>query len=459
MAAPGVVLRSLHATPAMLRGLLALNPRRYPLLLDSATSGAHGRWTILAAAPRYALALTASGDLERSDGAQSAAGGFLAALEECWQRERQPALIRPDSLPFVGGWCIFLGYEIAVEIEPRLRLPRTPDPYQALALRIPAALLYDSLTGQSFAVAEPGEEALLDAVVADLRRVTESSHAADGGRLVGEVSEEPPELFLERVQRLQAAIAAGEIYQANLARAWHAPTAAEFDAHLLYERLRRANPAPFAAFLDWQGMTVLSSSPERLLHIAHGRITTRPIAGTYSRGVDRSAAAAEMAALVAHPKERAEHVMLIDLERNDLGRVCEAGSVEVDEFMAVESYPHVHHLVSSVAGRLRPEVSPVAALRAVFPGGTITGCPKIRCMELVAREEVSGRGAYTGSLGYLGHDGSADFNILIRSMTVARGQVVVRTGAGIVADSDPMRELAETRAKARAMITALEATA
>jgi anthranilate synthase component 1 len=441
----------------MLRGLLAVNPRRYPLLLDSATSGPRGRWTILAAAPRYALSLSASGRLGRSDGASTAVGGFLAALEECWQHERQPALSPPEPLPFIGGWCVFLGYEVAVEIERRLQLPRSPDPWQAFALRIPAALLYDRQSGKSFAVAEPGEERLLAELVADLERVPATARAAADGRLVGEVLEEPAERFLERVEHVQAAIAAGDIYQANLARAWRARTAAGFDPHLLYERLRRANPAPFAAFLDWQGMTVLSSSPERLLHIAHGRISTRPIAGTYPRDPDRIADASEIAELVAHPKERAEHVMLIDLERNDLGRVCEAGSIEVDEFMAVESYPHVHHLVSSVAGRLRARVSPVAALRAVFPGGTITGCPKIRCMELVAREEDGGRGAYTGSLGYIGHDGSADFNILIRSITVARDQVVLRTGAGIVADSDPVRELAETRAKARGMIAALEA--
>jgi anthranilate synthase component 1 len=155
-----------------------------------------------------------------------------------------------------------------------------------------------------------------------------------------------------------------------------------------------------------------------------------------------------------HPKERAEHVMLIDLERNDLGRVCEAGSVTVDEYMVTESYAHVHHIVSNVRGRLRDDASAVTALRALFPGGTITGCPKFRCMQIIAELEGEGRGAYTGSLGWLGRDGDADFNILIRTLTLAGTRVELRAGAGIVADSIPERELEETRAKARGLLRA-----
>ena len=161
-----------------------------------------------------------------------------------------------------------------------------------------------------------------------------------------------------------------------------------------------------------------------------------------------------MQGLAAHPKERAEHVMLIDLERNDLGRVCEAGSVHVDEFMAVESYAHVHHIVSNVRGILRTGVTPIDALRALFPGGTITGVPKVRCMQLIAELEGEGRDAYTGSLGWLSPSGNADFNILIRTLTLADGQLEARAGAGIVADSNPERELEETRAKARGLLAA-----
>jgi anthranilate synthase component 1 len=163
-----------------------------------------------------------------------------------------------------------------------------------------------------------------------------------------------------------------------------------------------------------------------------------------------------MAALVEHPKERAEHIMLIDLERNDLGRVCEPGTVRVDELMTIESYTHVHHIVSNVSGVLRSDVTPIEALRAVFPGGTITGVPKFRCMQIIAELEGVGRGAYTGSLGYLGRNGTMDLNILIRTMTQVGRQIEFRAGAGIVADSEPQRELGETRAKARGLLAAFE---
>ena len=186
-----------------------------------------------------------------------------------------------------------------------------------------------------------------------------------------------------------------------------------------------------------------------------GRIDTRPIAGTRPRGREPDHDEALSIQLIQHPKERAEHVMLIDLERNDLGRVCRPGTVRVDEFMVVESYAHVHHIVSNVSGDLERDIGPGDALRAVYPGGTITGCPKVRCMQIIAELEASPRGAYTGSMGYLNLDGSGDFNILIRTAVVADREVTFRAGAGIVADSDPAAELRETRAKARGLKLAL----
>jgi len=199
---------------------------------------------------------------------------------------------------------------------------------------------------------------------------------------------------------------------------------------------------------------VVSASPERLVRVRGDVVDTRPIAGTRPRreGDDDLARIHE---LVGHPKERAEHVMLIDLERNDLGRVCTPGSIEVDEMMVVESYAHVHHIVSNVRGQLRASVTPGDVIRAVFPGGTITGCPKVRCMQIIAELEAEGRGAYTGAFGWLNNDGDLDLNILIRSAEVEGDTVRFRTGAGIVADSDPVRELDETRAKARGMLRAL----
>ncbi len=240
----------------------------------------------------------------------------------------------------------------------------------------------------------------------------------------------------------------------NLSRGWRARYASAPDPAALYEALRRANPAPFAGLLQQAGWAVLSSSPERLVEVRAGVAQTRPIAGTRARlpGEDEPARIRELS---SHPKERAEHVMLIDLERNDLGRVCVPGTVVVDELMAVESYAHVHHIVSNVRGCLRADVTPGQVIAATFPGGTITGCPKVRCMEIIAALEHTPRGAYTGALGYLDRNGELDLNILIRTLTLVGDEVSLRAGAGIVADSVATDELEETRAKARGLLRAL----
>ncbi|HWS03812.1 MAG TPA: chorismate-binding protein, partial [Gammaproteobacteria bacterium] len=219
-------------------------------------------------------------------------------------------------------------------------------------------------------------------------------------------------------------------------------------------------PGPFNGLATWPGHAIISSSPERLVRVRGTHIDTRPIAGTRPRGLGAVDDAAMSRELMAHPKERAEHIMLIDLERNDLGRVCVPGTVRVDELMVLESYAHVHHIVSNVRGELRAGITPGAVIRALFPGGTITGCPKVRCMEIIAELEGAGaegrgRGAYTGAIGYLNRDGDMDLNILIRTLEQHGERVELRAGAGIVADSDPERELAETRAKARGLLLAL----
>jgi anthranilate synthase component 1 len=251
------------------------------------------------------------------------------------------------------------------------------------------------------------------------------------------------------------AIARGDVYQANLSRRWRARLARGVDASELYRRLRRANPAPFAGIARLPGFAVLSSSPERLLRIERGVASTRPIAGTRPRGQTSVSDESLRRELRLNEKEQAEHVMLVDLERNDLGRICRAGTVVVDEYMTIESYAHVHHIVSNVRGELRDDVRPGQAIAAVFPGGTITGCPKIRCIELLAELEREPREAYTGSMGYLRLDGDLDLNILIRTITVRGNELEFRTGAGIVADSQPVAELEETRAKARGLLRAL----
>ena len=272
----------------------------------------------------------------------------------------------------------------------------------------------------------------------------------------GELDEEDPSIYLKAVERARRYIYDGDIFQANLSRQWTGRLNDAVTAADVFERLCESNPAPFAGLATWKDCAVISSSPERLLKLSDGIAETRPIAGTRPRNDKRDRDLAMSLELIRHPKERAEHIMLIDLERNDLGRVCQPGSIEVDEQMVVESYAHVHHIVSNVRGRLRKDISPGQAIRAVFPGGTITGCPKVRCMEIISELEEGARGAYTGSMGYLNRDGSADLNILIRTLVLNGGAISLRAGGGIVADSIPEDELAESRAKAKGLILALD---
>jgi anthranilate synthase component 1 len=334
-----------------------------------------------------------------------------------------------------------------------LRLPLPDGLPVALAVRMRAAVVRDRVEGGCVLVAEAPE--MIEAMAADVAGVRTVAPA--GPVVAGIVREEAPELFLEAVRRARDHIIAGDIFQANLSRQWEAELPGDADPAVLYARLRRTNPGPFAGFARWGDRAVLSSSPERLLGSDGKFVETRPIAGTRPRGGDASTDVALSRELIGHPKERAEHVMLIDLERNDLGRICEAGSVHVDEMMVIESYAHVHHIVSNVRGRLREGVGPGEAIRAVFPGGTITGCPKVRCMEIIRDLEAGPRGPYTGSMGWLGRDGRMDLNILIRTIETSPGKARFRAGAGIVFDSVPEAELAETRAKARGLLLALGA--
>ncbi|MGN2252212.1 aminodeoxychorismate synthase component I [Frateuria sp. GZRe12] len=433
---------------------------RYPCLLESVVRGsAQARYDILFAFPREKLALHPDGHLCTSplggdEPEASHTSGlpperrFLDALDAAWQAERVPR--QNDGLPFHGGWVLMLAYELAGEIEPRLRLPSGDDLPVALALRCPAAIIVDHARDRTLLVAEAGHADLLDAMEADLT-VPLALPA-----LVPPIAieEDPPGRFLDGVARVHEHLHAGDIFQANLSRAWRARYAMPPSPAALYGALRAANPAPFAGLLQQPGWAVASSSPERLVEVRDGVAQTRPIAGTRPR-VAGDDDAARIRELATHPKERAEHVMLIDLERNDLGRVCVPGTVVVDELMVVESYAHVHHIVSNVRGRLREGVTPGQVIAATFPGGTITGCPKVRCMEIVAAIEDEPRGAYTGALGYLDLSGELDLNILIRTFTQTGSDVTLRAGAGIVADSIAEHELDETRAKARGLLRAL----
>ena len=294
-------------------------------------------------------------------------------------------------------------------------------------------------------------------MAADLAAIKAAPAMSRGRVCTGPLREDDPNEFLEAVRRIGRYIRDGDVFQVNLSRAWRGRLAQGGTVANLYRRLRLHNPAPFAGLAVWRDQAVISSSPERLVRVRAGLAETRPIAGTRPRGAAREADLAYASELLVHPKERAEHVMLIDLERNDLGRVCMPGTVRVNELMVLESYAHVHHIVSNVQGQLYSGVTPGQVIRAVFPGGTITGCPKVRCMQIIAELEGAGRGAYTGSMGYLNHDGDMDLNILIRTLVSDGSRISLRAGAGIVADSVPEQELEETRAKARGLLLALSA--
>jgi len=421
-------------------------PARYPFLLQSVAGHPQsGRYDILFGCPGAALSHSvAAGD-----------GDFFAALSATVRAE--PAgLLHPD-LPFSGGWFLLLGYEAAQFVEPGLRLPRSPYGLpDALAVRCSTAAIHDRERGTTTLIAER-DPAQLEQLRQDVDNYFNNDVQAVDSGLISSVEEDPDERFLGGVSRILDYLRAGDIFQANLSRAWQARLCPGQGYAEVYRRLRQRNPAPFAGLACWQGSTVVSSSPERLLQIDGGWAQTRPIAGTRPRGSGAAEDEALKRRLIGNLKERAEHVMLIDLERNDLGRVCEPGSVEVSELMTIESYAHVHHIVSNVRGHLRAGVGPGEALRAVYPGGTITGCPKVRAMEIIAELEGVGRGPYTGAMGYLSRCGRLDTNILIRSLVVEGEQVSFRTGAGIVADSQPQAELAETRAKARGLLLALGA--
>jgi anthranilate synthase component 1 len=458
------VVRALPGVRDLL-ALAAANPRRYPCLFESAAGGgAQARYDMLLAFPQDALTLGADGRVRGASG-NDCGRDFLDALDAAWRKVRvapkpsfaspQPAALK--GLPFRGGWAVLLGYELAAQIEPRLRLPVAADAALpvALALRCPAAIIIDRETQRTYLMAEAEHAECIEMLNTDL----DSAPAwAPPPMLPAALEEDSPARFLDGVARIHKYLRAGDTFQVNLSREWRLHYAAAPSAASLYASLRVANPAPFAALLQWQDWAIASSSPERLVETRNGLVQTRPIAGTRPRlhGEDDAARIRE---LIDHPKERAEHVMLIDLERNDLGRVCVPGSIRVDELMTVESYAHVHHIVSNVRGKLRDGASPGDVLRAVFPGGTVTGCPKLRTMEIIAELESVGRGAYTGALGYINRDGDMDFNILIRSLTLHGANVRLRAGAGIVVDSVPARELDETRAKARGLLRACGAPA
>ena len=456
------------------------NPSRYPYLLQSAAQTSHQtHFDILFACPLQTLVLQTQGDLEllippdveaerkiEVHHKQPPQGNdFLNAFEQCWQAEKTNISQQDNetsNMPFTGGWFVYLGYELAQQIEPSLALPE-PESEQlpiAFATRIPAAIVINRQTNDAFAVADPAYQHCISLINDDLAQLAgltpdQILSPVSGTHIIKSIHEEPANRYISGVNKVKRYIKDGDVFQVNLSRLWNAELDTDISNLHIYQRLMQTNPAPFSALVEFGENAIISSSPERLVRVSGNSVETRPIAGTRPRGESADDDQSHLNELIGHPKERAEHIMLIDLERNDLGRVCVPGSVKVNELMALESYAHVHHIVSNVQGQLRANSSPSDIIRAVFPGGTITGCPKVRCMEIIAELEQVPRGGYTGSLGFVNHDGSMDLNILIRTLLRNGNQISLRAGAGIVADSDPEKELQETRAKAKGLLLAL----
>jgi len=394
------------------------------VLLESTTPpGPLARIALLATDPRAVLvAGRAGGTVTTAAGTRSTREDPIAALRALLRE------VRPGRWPDEGGVAGALAYDLA---RPQREAAPTP---LLIALAVDRFVVDEAPSPPPPpAPARPG--------VAALDLAAHSNMSRGDHRL--------------RVLRIKEHIAAGDIYQANLSQRFEVP----FDGGglRLYDHLRRISPAPFAGYLRAGGIEIVSASPERLVRVEGDRAWTRPIAGTRPRAADAAADQALAAELILHPKERAEHLMLVDLARNDLGKVARTGSVSVDELMAVEDYAQVRHIVSSVSARLLPGRDALDALLALFPGGTITGVPKIRCMQILDEVEPAPRGFYTGALFYATPSGRLDANILIRSAVVQHGRAVFHTGGGIVADSDPDAEYQETLHKAEGMRLALEA--
>jgi anthranilate synthase component I len=422
-------------------------------LLESAEQGQRvGRWSFLGFKPRSVIRMSLGDHPDP----------YAAVAEELGRHE----VAQLDGLPpFAGGAVGLFGYDLVRSAEPTVGEPNgDPLGVPDLALMVTDLLLaFDHLRHEVTVLANVSTEG-------DVERSYEEAAAAIADvreRLAGPVPRtskprcEPPELksnigsdgYAAAVERAKEYIRAGDIYQVVPSQRWSGDCPVE--AFSIYRGLRAVNPSPYMYFLDFEDFEIAGASPESLVKVSERRVEQRPMAGTRPRADSPEQDLERAAELLADEKERAEHVMLVDLGRNDLGRVCEFGTVEVEEMMAVETYSHVIHIVSRVAGRLRDGVTPMDALEASLPAGTLSGAPKIRAMQIIDELEPVKRGPYGGAVGYLSYTGELDTCIYIRSALVKDGQVHVQAGAGIVADSDPLSEVHETEAKAGAVLDAI----
>jgi anthranilate synthase component 1 len=485
-----VAARFVDDTQTPVSAFLKLRGDGPAFLLESAEQGRLGRYSFIGTAPRAVLRW-AGGELSEHVGDDIASGGPATTTTDAPDPYAAVAAylarFRPAPVeglpPFAGGAVGFFGFDLVRTVEP-LGDPN-PDPLGLpdLALMITESLvIFDhqrhELTLLAHAYAdEPSElepayertaaviermrQRLRDPIPPTPPRVRPAGDPTAPGRAaeeaVGFVSNMSRDQFEANVSRIIEYIRAGDAFQVVPSQRFSAP--APVEAFSIYRGLRTVNPSPYMYFLDFGDFQIAGASPEPLLKVSGRRVETRPIAGTYPRGDSEDEDRARAEELLRDPKERAEHVMLVDLGRNDLGRVCEYGSVEVEELMAVETYSHVLHIVSAVAGRLRDDVTALDALRAVLPAGTLSGAPKVRAMQIIDELEPHKRGSYGGAIGYVSFDGDLDTAIHIRTVVVKDGMVHVQAGGGTVADAKPDYEFEESVTKAKAIFRAVELAA
>jgi anthranilate synthase component I len=441
-------------------------------LLESAEQGRLGRYSFLGFQPRTVLRW-GDGRMEEWRGEAARVPGheptssapepdpYGAVAEHLGRRRLEPAGELP---PFAGGAVGFFAYDLVRTVEELG--PPNPDPLGLpdMALMVAEAMLvFDHLRHELSVIAYAFSEdaaaaeraqATIERVRAALRSPVPAPEPRARERAVRFESNMSRERFEANVRRIIDYIYAGDAFQVVPSQRFSAP--APVEAFSIYRGLRAINPSPYMYFLDFGDFQLAGASPEPLVKVTGRRVETRPIAGTYPRGASEEEDRRRAEALLADPKERAEHVMLVDLGRNDLGRVCEYGSVSVDEFMAVETYSHVMHIVSQVSGTLREGVTAMDALRSALPAGTLSGAPKVRAMEIIDELEPHKRGSYGGAIGYLGFNGDLDTAIHIRTVVVKDGQVHVQAGGGTVADAKPDYEYEESLQKAKAIFRAVE---
>ena len=371
---------------------------------------------------------------------------------------------------FWGGWVGFVGYE-AGDLFEKLTLTSCRNSPDVSFMEVDSLFVYDHKTKKLKFILSGNHKTKetdyddfvwkINDVWKDVQRIIknlshEHQYIDNKEKTCWSVSLKPflkKEDYINKVNKAKDYISQGDIYQANLSQKFEANF--DDDPFELYQRLRNVNPSPFSGFLKFKDLILVSSSPERLIKISGDKIESRPIAGTRPRSINIEEDEALTVELLLNEKERAEHLMLVDLERNDLGRLCKVGTVEVTDFMFLEKYSHVSHIVSNISGSLLPNLEIFDILKAMFPGGTITGCPKIRCMEIINELEPVERGPYSGSFGYIGYGPYLDLNIIIRSIVLQNGKASFHVGSGIVADSIPEKEYQETLDKAAALVEAL----